>query len=244
MAYRDRPLAQATQPAPIELSIHQQTPYRLPKIEPALRETTPYRLPRIEPEDRIVTGSYKVWGRHGYKVYHEPRELAVTSSHKMAASPRIEEQLHSPYHVTSYPRLRQAAIEPVTEPPKLYANSGDPAFYKCLYTNVNCEKMNTPRCDSPTKSESSIHWVLSPYKDLHIDKKGTHRVQGPYSRKFTVTCMAPTNWLRMKWGQTAKSSPVVHQWRPSTTASTFLRGRTPLHSNHRVMKVMAGGQMF
>jgi len=31
--------------------------------------------------------------------------------------------------------------------------------------------MNTPRCDSPTKSESSINWVLSPYKDLHIDKK-------------------------------------------------------------------------
>ncbi|KAK2174535.1 hypothetical protein NP493_797g01049 [Ridgeia piscesae] len=234
MAYGDRPPTQATQRAPTELSIHQ--PYRLPKIEPALRETSPYRLPRIEPEDRVVAGSYKMWSRHGFKVYHdEPRELAAVSSRKVAASPRIEDHLHSPCHVTSYPRLRQAGVEPVTEPPKLYANSGDPAFYKCLYTNVNYEKMNTPRCDSPTKSESSINWVLSPYKDLHIDKKGTHRVQGPYSRKFTVTCMAPTNWLRMKWGQSSKSSPVVHQWRPSTTATTYLRGRTPFHANHRVI---------
>ena len=71
MAYGDRPPTQATQRAPTELSIHQQQPYRLPKIEPALRETSPYRLPRIEPEDRVVAGSYKMWSRHGYKVYND-----------------------------------------------------------------------------------------------------------------------------------------------------------------------------
>ena len=59
-----------------------------------------------------------------------PRELAAVSSRRVAVSPRVEDRLHSPCHVTSYPRLRQAGVEPVTEPPKLCANSGDPAFYK------------------------------------------------------------------------------------------------------------------
>jgi len=125
-----------------------------------------------------------VWKSHWYVDYYtgRPRELAAVSSRKVAASPRIEDHLHSPCHVTSYPRLRQAGVEPVTEPPKLYANSGDPAFYKwwvylwvnhfsagknCFPDKLRCSPNNILR---PEFLRSSTLWLdIGPHNELHCE---------------------------------------------------------------------------
>ncbi|XP_076458443.1 uncharacterized protein LOC143292141 [Babylonia areolata] len=51
---------------------------------------------------------------------------------------------------------------------------------------------------SPAKS---IHWALGSHRHPLFDYKGRSRKQGPYSREFTVHCMPPASWMRMKWGR-------------------------------------------
>ena len=67
-----------------------------------------------------------------------PREASVVSKQKMAASPRIQAQRDSPHQVAPHSTFRHAAIEPVTEPPKLYATATDPAFYKRFVFKALC----------------------------------------------------------------------------------------------------------
>ncbi|XP_076451835.1 uncharacterized protein LOC143287603 [Babylonia areolata] len=116
------------------------------------------------------------------------------------------------------PKFRSAAITPSVS--VVIRHVDDVHVYKSLLEKaahpeqhpVNPAPTPIPaansRSASPAKSTRSIHWTLgSSNRHLLFDRTGQGRNQGPYSREFTVRCMAPNNWMRMKWGR-QRSLPV------------------------------------
>ncbi|CAC5414700.1 unnamed protein product [Mytilus coruscus] len=156
----------------------------------------PYRLPRISHRDDFKSedDDDKIFSRFGY----EP-------------SLRVPELV--PVNAAITPTVRQLQWHPVKD-----SNMEDVQVYKSMIGNqrqrsngdyFRPEPSPSPisRTDSPTKSIKSIHWMLGSAKHPMFDNKGRTRNQGPFSREFTVTCIAPTNWMKMKWG---RSRTIIH----------------------------------
>ncbi|KAL8588537.1 hypothetical protein ACOMHN_058436 [Nucella lapillus] len=59
----------------------------------------------------------------------------------------------------------------------------------------------SPGSRSVSSAAKSIHWALGNHTHPLFDYKGRGRKQGPYSREFTVHCMPPASWMKMKWGR-------------------------------------------
>lgn len=183
----------------------------------------PYRLPRIcHPDPPPVD---LTWGRFGYQVNVRMPELEANVRRSGMKSPsssvRPPDPLSSRSDVGAAQRHRQSSTygpaaahlppPPMTSPHarQVGQDAGDPSavFRSLMERGVHTDPHNPApslahyphsRSVSPAKS---IHWALGSTKHAFYDYKGQSRNQGPYSREFTVHCMAPNSWLRMKWGR-------------------------------------------
>ncbi|KAK2158439.1 hypothetical protein LSH36_170g01009 [Paralvinella palmiformis] len=192
---------------------------------------TAYRLPKLHRADTDEQSSkscHRMWGHHGYNYYSKTGRQTQMSlgSHQIYTTPHLITLEKQQCNLISnrFPSFGQAIISPTQQTQVRYyaGNVQDRALYKQMLSQnksadspmLNCHNndldgevqgpLPTPvshRLMCPPKSAQSIHWTLSPMKNLHYDRKGKSKFQGPYSREFAVTCMAPTNWLRMKLGR-------------------------------------------
>lgn len=199
------------------------TPYRLPRLSPRADDQTPNSdidNAHAPPEDSKSANEDKVWSRYGYEKIIRIPELGPQV--RMLVPPPKSYQGGSPFPQPG-PRFKNAAITPTVRsvPWTLSRELNDShlQLYQSNHTRVHeedygsrqtrLEPTPTPisRSDSPAKSVKSIHWILGHNRYHTFDKKGRSHIQGPYSREFNVTCMAPQNWLKMKWG---RSKTVIH----------------------------------
>lgn len=202
------------------------TPYRLPHI--ARGYGPPQGTLARENHGLWGRHGYEdgVWGRYGEQHRGRPRaEMGVTAS-PVAGSPRVKSLVRQGTSRAAPPSScassREATLTSPTQSPQPHfygASHGESALYRrMLLSNrersvaegdVGMETDRGPtttpfrdlRAASPAKSAYSLRWTLPPYKNLHFDKKGQGKAQGPYSREFTVTCSTPNSWLRMKLGR-------------------------------------------
>lgn len=179
----------------------------------------PYRLPRITPREDLrpeVNEDHKVFSRFGYEPTLRVPELVPVV--RMLNPPQTYSQ-HERQMNLAVPKFQNAAITPTVRQlqwhPVKDSNMEDVQVYKSMIGNQKQKSKSdyfrperpepTPspisRTDSPAKSVKSIHWMLGSAKHPMFDNKGRTRNQGPFSREFTVTCIAPTNWMKMKWGR-------------------------------------------
>ncbi|KAL5005941.1 hypothetical protein ScPMuIL_017099 [Solemya velum] len=202
---------------------------RLEEDEPS--SPIPYRLPRIhgngsshyhggsETDDRESETSDKVWSRYGYeepiripelgpqvKILSRPggRTQAMFSSLAMSDNKLTDEPLS--YRHVPWNNLSTDLDEVQT-------------FRSMVSTRLRSREVSefgefgvaeptpslTSRCESPAKSVKSIHWMLGSNRQHSFDRKGRSHAQGPFSREFTRTCIAPSNWMKMKWGRSRTS---------------------------------------
>lgn len=200
------------------------TPYRLPRISPRGDDFSPQ--PDLERAVHMDSPEGdKVWSRYGFEKIIRIPELGPQIRVLMPPPKNYLQQLRN--QTSSGPKFKSAAITPSTRslPWNLGCDIDDPQVYRSHMRDAREDRMlsgkshrlsgksrsRTPRLEptptpisrsqSPTKSIKSIHWVLGHNRYHTFDKKGRSHVQGPYSREFNVTCMAPTNWLKMKWGR-------------------------------------------
>ncbi|KAK3082928.1 hypothetical protein FSP39_009274 [Pinctada imbricata] len=190
----------------------------------------PYRLPRIDtpremkrPDMFKMEHDQQLWSRYGFEENIKiPGDLVPTV--RMLNPPQTYAQAERQLNL-AVPKFKNAQITPTVRPIHWTTPAkdfDDVQFYKNMITNprskapapaeveaVRPEPSPSPisRCESPAKSVKSIHWMLGSTKHPLFDNKGRSRNQGPFSREFTVTCVAPTNWMRMKWG---RSRTTVH----------------------------------
>lgn len=162
----------------------------------------------------------KVWSRHGYEKIIRIPEL---SPQIRVLIPPPKPYVQSCRTPVTAPRFKQAAITPCCRSVPWTLSTPVDDSHLQLYNSTSArvhgdhssrpserfEPTPTPisRSNSPAKSVKSIHWILGHNRYHTFDKKGRSHVQGPYSREFNVTCMAPTNWLRMKLG---RSKTMIH----------------------------------
>ncbi|XP_050417955.1 uncharacterized protein LOC126831480 isoform X1 [Patella vulgata] len=182
------------------------------------KSSTPYRLPRIDapsPHSRHYEDSYysaRLWGQFGYENIIRIPELGPEIRKHYVNPPKTVAQQYRQANL-SVPKFRTAAITPTMKAIPLNKDTDDLDMYQSVLASGPYESEGgdllippgptpTPvsRTFSPTKSVKSIHWALGSSQHPLFDKKGRGRVQGPYSREFTVTCFAPNNWLKMKLG--------------------------------------------
>ncbi|XP_012935547.1 uncharacterized protein LOC101859086 [Aplysia californica] len=190
-----------------DISVKCSTPYRLPRIPP------PCDTPCTEEDGDKLDGDERVFGRFGYEDVVRMPELG----------PSITKALINP-HSTLAQRYRQASLAV----PRFKNAAITPSYRHTPFINDDVDDLDdeydphslfksieitnptgTPvsRSLSPVKSAKSIHWALGNEKNSLFDATGRSRAQGPFSREFTVRCMAPPNWMRMKWG---RSRTMVH----------------------------------
>ncbi|XP_052080970.1 uncharacterized protein LOC127718914 isoform X1 [Mytilus californianus] len=181
----------------------------------------PYRLPRISHRDDFKSedDDDKIFSRFGYEPSLRVPELVPVV--RMLNPPQTYSQQERQVNL-AVPKFQNAAITPTVRQlqwhPVKDSNMEDVQVYKSMIGNqrqrsngdyFRPEPSPSPisRTDSPTKSIKSIHWMLGSAKHPMFDNKGRTRNQGPFSREFTVTCIAPTNWMKMKWG---RSRTIIH----------------------------------
>ncbi|KAJ8320752.1 hypothetical protein KUTeg_002339 [Tegillarca granosa] len=196
-----------------DVDVQVSVPYRLPKIScsgdvgvPSARETF-FRNFHSDQDD-------KIWSRYGYEELVRVPELGPVV-HMLNRPPVTYAQQERQANL-ALPKFRSAAIAPSHRTMAWHTDREieDVQIYKSMIAKtrerthdeiITNRPEPTPspisRSDSPAKSVKSIHWMLGSSKHPSFDNKGRSRNQGPYSREFTVTCIAPTNWLRMKWGR-------------------------------------------
>ncbi|KAL4217255.1 hypothetical protein ACF0H5_023706 [Mactra antiquata] len=191
------------------------TPYRLPRLSPRTGDQSPVSDDHGQDDIKSVkSANDKVWSRYGYEKIIRIPELG----------PQIRTLLPqgSPGPYTSpAPRFKNAAITPTVRSVPWCVERGQhdeghlqffqshlhDEDYSSRHTRVEPTPTPISRSESPAKSVKSIHWILGHNRYHTFDKKGRSHIQGPYSREFNVTCMAPQNWLRMKWG---RSRTMIH----------------------------------
>lgn len=209
------------------LSTSREASFTISTDDDDLSVATPYRLPRISPRnddspqpeaERFAhlesPEADKVWSRYGYEKIIRVPELGPQIKVLMPPPKNYLQQYRN--NTANAPKFKRAAITPSIRslPWNLGGDIDDPQLYrshnkeerrsgKSRTRSPRLEPTPTPisRSDSPTKSIKSIHWVLGHNRYHTFDKNGRSHIQGPYSREFNVTCMAPNNWLRMKWGR-------------------------------------------
>lgn len=183
----------------------------------------PYRLPRITPRDEYkheIEEEDKIFSRFGYE--HTLRVPELVPVIRMLNPPQTYSQ-HERQMNLAVPKFQNAAITPTVRQlqwhPVKETTIEDVQMYKSMIgnqrqrSNVDYFRPERPeptpspisRTESPAKSVKSIHWMLGSSKHPSFDNKGRTRNQGPFSREFTVTCIAPTNWMKMKWGRARTS---------------------------------------
>ncbi|XP_064598620.1 uncharacterized protein LOC135464964 [Liolophura sinensis] len=171
----------------------------------------PYRLPKLSQpnsvagrsEVQVLDGKNKIWSRFGYQddesARSPPKDPLVW---KIYVPPKSFVQQMRQTNLAA-PHFRDAVIAPSKS-----HDFEDLLYYRRLLQEKSqnavqdaCPAPPVTRTPSPSKSARSLRWTLGPHTHSSFDKKGRSRVQGPYSREFTVTCMPPTNWLKMKLGR-------------------------------------------
>ncbi|XP_021366116.1 uncharacterized protein LOC110458645 isoform X2 [Mizuhopecten yessoensis] len=171
-----------------------------------------YRLPRInvsreDLENDPINDDEKVFSRYGFEETVRIPELGPVV--RMINPPQTYAQTDRQANML-VPRFKHAAITPRRTPWTSRERtddviSGVMSSHKHRSDSSKPEPEHSPspvsRSESPAKSIKSIHWMLGSTKHSLFDHKGRSRYQGPFSREFTVTCIAPTNWMRMKWGR-------------------------------------------
>ncbi|XP_052237309.1 uncharacterized protein LOC127848739 isoform X2 [Dreissena polymorpha] len=195
------------------------TPYRLPRLSPGGADSPSPDLDRTQ-EDLRSPVHDKVWSRHGYEKIIRIPELGPQVRMLIPPSKLQASHVQAP---SKTPRFKNAAITPSVR--SLAWNADRPEdvhLHLCDVSRISrgpeddliprfsrLEPTPTPisRSQSPAKSVKSIHWILGHNRYHTFDKKGRGHIQGPYSREFNVTCMAPQNWLKMKWG---RSKTMIH----------------------------------
>ncbi|KAL8617996.1 hypothetical protein ACOMHN_040220 [Nucella lapillus] len=203
------------------------TPYRLPRISPRATPCPPGGAGGDSPVSQTLEADEKMWGRFGYEDHVRTPELgpSIHKARMNAASPFVpgtsicgarsfaKGAQRYRHDVMSLPTFRNAAIIPAVNV-HVIRHVNDVHMYQSLLEKasrpdhhpINPAPTPTPasnsRSVSPAKSTRSIHWTLgSGTRYLLFDRRGQGSKQGPYSREFTVRCMAPNNWMRMKWGR-------------------------------------------
>ncbi|ESO87987.1 hypothetical protein LOTGIDRAFT_234771 [Lottia gigantea] len=206
-----------------EIGGKKSTPYRLPRIDP--------EIPGRYLEESICT-SRVMWGQYGFEDAIRIPELIPDVKQPSINHPSKPLGAQYRHSGSNIPSFRNAAITPRIKPKSetTYCSVANTPLAKTLLKNepLNRESSDMPdyyhhirktdsgegiippgptptpisRSFSPTKSVKSIHWALGSTQTPLFDKKGRGRVQGPYSREFTVTCGAPNNWLKMRLGGT------------------------------------------
>ncbi|XP_069107535.1 uncharacterized protein [Argopecten irradians] len=171
-----------------------------------------YRLPRIsisreDLEHVPLDVDEKVYSRYGYEEAVKIPELGPVI--RMINPPQTYAQTDRQVNML-VPRFKHAAITP-RRTPWTSRERTDDGFSRVMSSQKFRSESSKPevdrspsplsRSDSPAKSIKSIHWMLGSTKHPLFDHKGRSRFQGPFSREFTVTCIAPSNWRRMKWGR-------------------------------------------
>ena len=79
-----------------------------------------------------------------------------------------------------------------------------------IFTVRSCQKVHFLTFRFQTQKFCKCHYAVFALSGRYsFSFQGRSHIQGPYSREFNVTCMAPTNWLRMKWG---RSKTAVSNW--------------------------------
>ncbi|XP_052812529.1 uncharacterized protein LOC128240076 isoform X2 [Mya arenaria] len=193
------------------------TPYRLPRLSPGRSPSPEIEQAHVR-EERKSPPHDKVWSRHGYEKIIRIPELGPQV--RMLVAP-ARTPVGGQYPRAT-PRFKQAAITPTVRSVPWNVGRGD-THHIHLYDTVRTPRMHdddvmhqprleptpTPisRSESPAKSVKSIHWILGHNRYHTFDKTGRSHIQGPYSREFHVTCMAPQTWLKMKWG---RSKTMIH----------------------------------
>ncbi|XP_033728482.1 uncharacterized protein LOC117317707 isoform X1 [Pecten maximus] len=171
-----------------------------------------YRLPRIsvsreELDNDPLDVDEKVFSRYGYEQTVRIPELGPVV--RMINPPQTYVQTDRQASML-VPRFKHAAITPRRTPWTSRERTDDGVSrvmsshkFRSESSKPEPERSPSPlsRSDSPAKSIKSIHWMLGSTKHPLFDHKGRSRYQGPFSREFTVTCIAPSNWMRMKWGR-------------------------------------------
>ncbi|XP_060602021.1 uncharacterized protein LOC132755219 [Ruditapes philippinarum] len=196
------------------------TPYRLPRLSPRPGDLTPNSDTDNSHGHDESKSNDKVWSRYGYEKIIRIPELSPQI--RMLVPPPKSFKSTSPYSATA-PRFKNAAITPTVRAVpwnmgreiddshlQLYQSNHSRVHdddYSSRHTRLEPTPTPISRSESPAKSVKSIHWILGHNRYHTFDKKGRSHIQGPYSREFNVTCMAPQNWLKMKWG---RSKTMIH----------------------------------
>ncbi|XP_067927925.1 uncharacterized protein [Watersipora subatra] len=99
-----------------------------------------------------------------------------------------------------YPRLKHALIAPKTA--VRFSRSGRPNMPRNYESIVPSKSATLVRPQTALSDTKSIRWALGTAQSVNFDQTGRSRHQGPFSREFTRKCMAPSNWVKMKYGRT------------------------------------------
>lgn len=113
-----------------------------------------------------------------------PIVVKAHSSRQMPSVPRM------------YPQFGRAAIQPISAKEN---GAGRNPYNKHDFHDFRSKasgKTSKMNVNMPSHLQSHNH----PAIDEMLNKSSKDE-QRPYHSKLTVTCKAPTNWLRMKWGR-------------------------------------------
>lgn len=160
---------------------------------------TPFRLPKLYPmgEDDQSPPSESVASFFPGHEYLTPSPDLL--NYRMSGD--LLQMSGSPLRVPvkssfDYPRLKHAIIAPKAA--ITFTKSGRPQLSR--YENFPV-RSRIVRPQTALSDTGSIHWALGTKESVNFDHTGRCRQQGPYSRSFTKKCMAPPNWVKMKYGR-------------------------------------------
>ncbi|XP_064646335.1 uncharacterized protein LOC135499493 isoform X2 [Lineus longissimus] len=179
---------------------------------PPLGQPVPYRLPKVPSLRNVGDTPRQLYSRQAFPTARSLNELSVDSISLPPPKTYVQERRRANLAV---PKFKRAMIAPINDRTcgAHFANNLQRDHESSWYQRYERLRLSvegddepevygplpTPhRSPSPTKS---VNWTLSPHRNASFDRKGKSHVQGPFSREFTVTCSAPTNWLRMKLGR-------------------------------------------
>lgn len=98
-----------------------------------------------------------------------------------------------------YPRLKHAIIAPKAA--VRFTRSGRPHISTLQASGA--DKSRYVRPQTALSDAGSIRWALGTSQSVNFDQTGRSRHQGPFSRGFVKRCMAPQNWVKMKYGRSS-----------------------------------------